>query len=143
MSDLKSLKFTAIPKDNGRNPIFQRRIKLIEQLEHQWKLIDDPGYSRTVVRNTNQNGERVSVEKTLKVRPWWRVDDKGAVVFFVRHGFKPIEFEKGKAGITVASQDKLKDVIATLIAAARGGELDGVLAQASAATTVGKRKKAA
>jgi hypothetical protein len=42
MSDLKSLKFTAIPKDNGRNQVFQRRIKLIEQLEHQRKLIDDP-----------------------------------------------------------------------------------------------------
>ena len=69
MSDLKSLKFTAIPKDNGRNPIFQRRIKLIEQLEHQRKLVDDPGYIRTVVRNTKQDGQRVAVEKTLKVQP--------------------------------------------------------------------------
>ena len=85
----------------------------------------------------------MSVEKTLKVLPWWRVDEKGTVVFFVRHGFKPIEFEKGKAGIAVASQEKLKEVIATLIGAAKSGELDGVLAQASAATTVGKRKKAA
>jgi hypothetical protein len=41
------------------------------------------------------------------------------VVFFVRLGGKPIEFDKGTSGIAVASVQKLPGVIDTLIAAAR------------------------
>ncbi|MEJ0097738.1 MAG: hypothetical protein WDM84_07205 [Bauldia sp.] len=145
MSDLiKALKFTVIPKDStDRNPVFQRRLKLIERLDDQRKLLDDPAHTRTIQRWTKQDGQRVMTEKRLKVQPWWRTDDKGAVVFFVRHGWKPVEFEKGKAGIAVASQDKLKAVIDTLISATKQGELDAILAQASGSTTVGKQKRAA
>ena len=42
----------------------------------------------------------------------------------IEFGAKPIEFEKGKAGIAVPSKDKLPTVIDTLIAAVRAGELD-------------------
>ena len=38
---------------------------------------------------------------------------------------KPVEFEKGKAGIVVGSRERLPTVIDTLIAAVRAGELDG------------------
>jgi hypothetical protein len=40
----------------------------------------------------------------------------------VKFGAKPIEFEKGKAGIVVPSRDKLPTVIDTLIAAVRAGD---------------------
>ena len=40
-----------------------------------------------------------------------------------KFGAKPIEFEKGKAGIVVSSKDKLPAVIDTLISAVRAGEL--------------------
>ena len=43
----------------------------------------------------------------------------------VYYGTKPIEFEKGKAGIAVASKDKLPALIDALIGAAKAGELDG------------------
>jgi hypothetical protein len=42
----------------------------------------------------------------------------------IKFGAKPIEFEKGKAGIVVPSKDKLPVVIDTLISAVRAGELD-------------------
>jgi hypothetical protein len=63
------------------------------------------------------------------VRPWWRADASGHVVISVYHGTKPIEFEKGKAGIAVASKDKLPALIDGLIGAVRAGELDDILAR--------------
>jgi hypothetical protein len=144
MSVLKSLKFTALPKvSDGRNPVIQRRARLIEQLEDQLKLLADPAHSRTVSRWTTSDGQRVQTEKTVKVHPWWRTDEKGGIVFFVRHGWKTVEFEKGKAGVIVASEDKLKGVIEALITATKAGELDVPLADVSSATTSFQRAKRA
>jgi len=78
-----------------------------------------------------QDGERVPVERRLPVRPWWRTDDKGQVVFFVRLGWKAIEFEKGKAGVVAGSMEKLPEVIDVLIGAVRAGELDSIFEQAT------------
>jgi hypothetical protein len=47
----------------------------------------------------------------------------GSLVFFVRLGGKPIEFEKGKSGTAVASVEKLSGMFDALIAAVRNGEL--------------------
>ena len=105
-------------------------------------LLKDPAYIRVVQRWTKKDGERVPVERKLTVRPWWRVDEKGQVVFFVRHGWKPIEFEKGKAGVVVGSKEKLPGVIDTLIGAVRAGELDPILEQAKAARPAAKKKAA-
>lgn len=60
----------------------------------------------------------------------------------VKFGAKPVEFEKGKAGVVVGPKDKLPAVIDTLIAAIRAGELDDVFSQAAKAGAVGKPKKA-
>ena len=43
---------------------------------------------------------------------------------FHKFSGKPVEFDKGKSGIAVASVEKLPGVIDTLIAAVRTGELD-------------------
>jgi hypothetical protein len=72
------------------------------------------------------------VEGRLPVHPWWRTEEKGQIVFFVRLGWKPSEFEKGKAGIVAGSMDKLPEVIDVLIGAVRAGELEPVLEQARA-----------
>jgi hypothetical protein len=60
----------------------------------------------------------------------------------VKFGAKPVEFEKGKAGIVVGSKDKLPAVIDALIAAVRAGELDEVFSQAAKAGGIGKKKAA-
>ena len=77
-----------------------------------------------------RDGERVLTEKKLPVPAWWRTDEKGQVVFFVRVGWKPIEFEKGKVGIVAGSIEGLPEVIDMLIEAVRAGELDALLDQA-------------
>jgi hypothetical protein len=73
------------------------------------------------------DGQRQAVTKQQAVRPWWKTDPAGQVVMSIKFGAKPLEFEKGKAGIVVPSKDKLPVVIDTLISAVRAGELDELL----------------
>ena len=61
----------------------------------------------------------------------------------IKFGARPIEFERGKAGIVVPSKERLPAVIDTLIAAVRAGELDDLFSQAAKAGTIGKARKAA
>jgi hypothetical protein len=60
-----------------------------------------------------------------------------------KFGARPIEFEKGMAGIVVPSRDKLPAVIDTLISAVRAGELDELFNQAAKTVSIGKARKAA
>ncbi len=138
---LKSLTFTTFPNSN-RNPVDGRRAKTIARLEEQKRLLADPSHVRTVKRWVKINGEKSLIEKQQRVYPWWRPGQNGSVVFFIRLGGKPIEFEKGKAGIAVTAADKLPEVIDAVIAAVRNGELDDALAQSSKSRPMPKRKVA-
>jgi hypothetical protein len=132
MTSLKSLTFTTLPKSTV-NPTLDRRTKIIARLEEQKALLRDSGYMRTVrVWGKSDSGERAMIEKKQRVLPWWSAQSNGTYVFFVRAGWKPVEFEKGRAAIAVPSMDKLPSVIDTVIAAVRAGELDDQLAHASA-----------
>jgi Family of unknown function (DUF6641) len=142
MPVLKSLSFTALPKSTN-DPVQQRRAKFVAKLEEQKLLLKDPKHIRTVQRWTKVNGERQATTKQQAVRPWWKTDPSGHVVMSVKFGAKPIEFEKGKAGIAVGSKEKLPAVIDALIAAIRAGELDDLFSQASKTGAIGKPRKAA
>jgi hypothetical protein len=142
MPVLKSLSFTALPKSNS-DPAQLRRAKFVEKLEEQKLLLKDPNHVRTVQRWTKVDGQRQATTKQQAVRPWWKTDPAGQVVMSVKFGAKPIEFEKGKAGIVVPSKDKLPAVIDTLIAAVKAGELDDLFGHAAKTGSVGKARKAA
>ncbi|UQR63497.1 hypothetical protein LRP30_43500 [Bradyrhizobium sp. C-145] len=142
MPILKSLSFTALPKA-GNDPVQMRRTKFITKLEEQKLLLNDPNHVRTVQRWTKVNGERQATTKQQAVRPWWKTDASGQVVMAIKFGAKPIEFEKGKAGIVVGSKDKLPAVIDALIGAVRAGELDEHFSQAAKTGGIGKSRKAA
>lgn len=143
MTHLKSLSFTAVPR-GGDNPVLARRAKLIARLEDQIALAKDPSYAPTVQRRVKgEDGAKRAIDVTRTVRPWWRTDVTGAIVLTIRYGLKPIEFEKGKAGIAVPSKDKLAGVIQTLIEAARAGELDETLSAHTKTRGAPKTKRAA
>jgi hypothetical protein len=129
MPILKSLTFTNLP-NHSRDPVANRRAKLVSRLEEQRQLLLDPSYLRVSQRWTGKGDDRRQVEKKQPVRPWWRTDPAGKVVMCVYHGTKPIEFEKGKAAIAVPSRDKLPALIDNLIDAARAGELDELVMRA-------------
>lgn len=132
---LKSLNFTTFQKPSA-NPTLDRRTRVIAHLEEQKLLLADAGYQRTVKTwKKNETGEKSLVETKQRVLPWWSVQPNGSYAFCVRSGWKPIEFEKGKAAIAVPSLEKLPSIIDTLITAVRNGELDEQLAQAAKQST--------
>jgi hypothetical protein len=55
---------------------------------------------------------------------------------------KPLEFEKGKAGVVAGTREKLPGVIDTLIGAIRAGELDPMLEQTRTIRPAPKKKTA-
>ena len=142
MPVLKSLTFTAVPT-RGYDPVSVRRAKLVSRLEEQRLLLSDPSHVRTVQRWTGKGDDRRQTEKKQRVRPWWRNDPTGAIVMAVFYGAKPIEFEKGKAGIAVASKDKLPALLDTLLAAAKAGEFDELMSRMGKPFGAAKTKRAA
>ena len=142
MPVLKSLTFTAVPA-RSQDPAANRRAKLVARLEEQRLLFQNHAYVRVVQRWTGKGDERRQVEKQQRVKAWWRIDGAGNVVFSVYYGTKPIEFEKGKAGIAVASKDKLPALIDALIGAAKAGEMDGLMAASGRPVGAPKARKAA
>jgi hypothetical protein len=137
-SALKGLSFTALPQATI-DPVTDRRTRVIAKLEEQKLLLADPAYLRTVKTTQKKDGEKTVVETKQKVSKWWRPAPTG-YAFFVRAGVKPLEFERGKAAVAVASLEKLPAVIDTLIMAVKTGELDQQLA-ASAKPVGGKKTK--
>ena len=142
MPVLKSLTFTAVPA-RSQDPSAHRRDKLVARLEEQRLLMQNPAYVRVAQRWVGKGDDRRQVEKQQRVRPWWRVDAAGNIVMSVFYGTKPIEFEKGKAGIAVASKDKVPALIDALIDAAKAGELDGLMAASGRPVRAPKARKAA
>src|SRR3974390_3206475 len=141
MASFKSLTLTALPQIQA-DPVMDRRNRTIAHLEEQKRLLQDPSYTRAIKIWTEKDGERQQIEKKQRVFPWWRILPNGSAVLSIRVAQKPIEFDKGKAGIAVASADKLPGVIDTLISVIRNGELDEQLAQASKEVPSKKKKVA-
>jgi len=147
MNTLKSLTFTVLPQPFVHSPKFARRQRLIERLEEQRRLAQDPTFIPVVKRwKKTADGSKALVDHPRRLKPWWKADEKGFVVLTVRSGFKTLEFEKGKGAIAVGTMDRLDGVFLTLMAAAKAGELDAVLELASGAGDgrgVPRRAKAA
>ena len=143
MNTLKSLTFVQAPPKTPNNPTFHRRERLVQRLEEQLELAKNPSFVPVITRwKKDEDGAKRPIEHHRRIKPWWKADEKGFVVLTVRYGFKPLEFEKGKAAIAVGTVEKLEGVLKTLIAATRSGELDGLL-EASTALGKAKAKKAA
>jgi hypothetical protein len=131
MTSLKSLNIVPLPESGG-NPTLERRARIVARLEEQKLLLNDSTYMRSVRSwSKGDDGKKVLAETKQRVLPWWNAQPNGSFVFFIRSGWKPIEFEKGKAAIAVPSMERLPAIIDTLITAVRNGELDEQLAQAS------------
>ena len=141
MPVLKSLTFTTIPL-RRHDPVEGRRAKLVARLAEQKALLQNPAFVRVVQRWAGKGDERRQVDKQQRVRPWWRTDAGGGVIMSVYYGTKPIEFEKGKAGIAVASKEKLPTLIDTVIKAAMDGEFDELMARMSKPVPQKSRKSA-
>ena len=147
MAHLQSLTFTVAPQQIARNPKLVRRQRLMDRLEEQQKLVADPAFTVLVRRWVKDpDGIKQPVDRHRRVKPWWKADGAGNLVLVLKTGLKTLEIEKGKPGIVVGAKGRLEAVLTTLIAAAKAGELDGLLEAASGSGDgrgVPKRAKAA
>lgn len=139
MSVLKSLTLVAMPKIDRRDPKFQRRRKLIVQLEQQRELALDPNFvvARKKWKN-DENGVKQLVDSPKRVKRWWGEDEKGGLILTVRYGSKPLALAPGKDAVAVGDSEQLVGVIDAVIAATKAGELDDVMA---ATQSVGQKPK--
>ena len=146
MSHLKSLTLTIAPYQKERDPKLIRRQRLIERLEEQQKLVDDPNFTVLVRRWIKDlEGVKQPIDRQRRIKPWWKADANGSLVLILKNGLKTIEIEKGKPGIVVGPPARLEPILGTLIAATKAGELDAALevASGSGGRGVSRGKKAA
>lgn len=140
MSNLSKLTVKTVARAITRDPIEQRRQKLVlgvnEQLKVHAAAIDGKDYE--VERKSwtkNEQGEKVLVERMRKVRPWFFEQDGGWYVQ-CKYGNRTIGLGGGNA-VFVKSLKDVKGALTTLLAAAQAGELD------AAVTKVLSKRKAA
>ena len=132
MSHLKSLTLTIAPYQKERDPKLIRRQRLIERLEEQQKLVDDPNFTVLVRRWIKDlEGVKQPIETQRRIKPWWKADANDSLVLILKNGLKTIEIEKGKPGIVVGPPARLEPILGTLIAATKAGDLDAALEAAS------------
>jgi hypothetical protein len=134
MGVLGKLKIVALAPKVKASAEQDRRAKLIGQLDEQKKKIEGvlagTPYQRTKqVWIDGDDGSRTRVERPVRARQWWLVGANGVVQFGLRYGAVPLELQPGKTAIEVAKLADLPAVIATLIEAVAGGELDAAMAQ--------------
>ncbi len=129
---LSTLKVIDRPKIEAKPPILGKRMKLIDRLEEQLAMakamLDKTPFEafREKSFKDPETGERKTIRKRRSVRPWY-YDSNEHYYIEIKVGLKAIELEKGKTAIDVGPQDKLLEVISTIIKAVEKGELDNHL----------------
>jgi predicted nicotinamide N-methyase len=135
---LAALKFTTAKKPAQLSPIQSRRSKFIAKLEQQILLANALAEGRTYAPTKTKvvvdeaSGEKRSVETAKRMKQWWFATDNGKLALTVRYGAKVLELVKGKNAIEVASASDLVKTLTLVKTAAGAGELDDVIAAASA-----------
>ena len=146
MSTLNKLKLVEAQKPTALPAIVVRRNKLSDKLWEQLQLArsQQSGEAfapvrRKLVRNT-ETGERVMIDASKRVRPWWFTGENGKVCFSVRYGSRVLDIAKGKNAIEIASMNDLIAVIETVKSAVETGELDAQIEAASGSLKAGFKK---
>ena len=141
MSMLANLKLVTSKREQGTNPVLQRRNKLSVKISDQILLAeakrDGRTYAPTRLKTAMNKvtGERTTFESQKLIREWWYINGAGKINLVVKYGSKPIAFDaKGaKNAIEVNSGDELIVALKTIKAAVDAGELDQQIESASSA----------
>lgn len=139
MTILKSLNLIVAPTNARMSPKLRRRQSLIERLEEQKALAQDPQFKimkRRWIKDANGIKQPIDIQKRIK--PWWRADATGSLYLTLKSGLKTLVLDKGMTAVAVGSEGKLEAVLDALLAAAKAGELDGAL-EASGKPSSGRK----
>jgi hypothetical protein len=128
MKHLSKLKLVAAQQRRALGKLEQRREKLIRKLEEQLAMAEallsgDRYQSLRKVWQTNDQGERVRIERPKRVRPWYWLNAAG-FFFSVYYGSKLIKLDGEMTAISLGTRAELPAAIHAVIEAVRAGELD-------------------
>jgi len=79
------------------------------------------------VRQKDDTGNSVSVEREKRLRPWYWHDIDGKWFLELRHGTVVLTLAKDQNAIKVGTKDKLVTTIETVMEAVKAGELDAAM----------------
>lgn len=147
MGVLDKLKIVALAPKLKRSVEQDRRVKLVEQLTEQLKIVEaalgGAAYQRSkAVWITDDAGNRTKAQRPVKLRQWWAVGDKGTVQFGLRYGAVPLEVKAGMSAVEVSKLADIPLLIKALVQAVDQGELDAAIDAVTAARK-GKSKRGA
>ena len=137
MSSISKLKLITSKRERAVSPIVLRRTKLAQKLDEQLQLataqkegrLYAPKRIKTV---TNDNGERVAIETTKRVKEWYWTTANNKINLAVRYGSKTLTLNaKGANCIELSTDDELLATLAMLKDAVIAGELDDAISNAS------------
>ena len=128
MKHLQKLKLVAQQQQRLLTKVEQRRAKLTSKLEEQLALADalikgDRYEPLRRVWVTNDNGERIRIERPKRVRPWFWLNAAGCF-FSVYYGSKLLKLDGEMTAVSLGDRSELPDTIRAIIEAVRAGELD-------------------
>ena len=129
MSHLAKLKIVAQQQKRLQSKTEHRRGKLLEKLDDQLAMVQALISGEVFSRNrriwqTNEDGQRVLVDRPKRMRPWYWMSGAGGCYFSVWYGSKVLELKPGMTAIQVNRREDLPDAIRAIMDAVRQGELD-------------------
>ncbi len=147
MSHLSKLTIVAQNAKRNQSKGEHRRAKLLEKLGDQLSMIEAQISGATFTRmrrvwDKDENGQRVLVDRTKRMRPWYWMSGAGGCYFSVWYGSKVLELKPGMTAIQVAKREELPDAIRSVIEAVQAGELDAQIEASADKGTAELRRKA-
>jgi hypothetical protein len=128
MKLLSKFSFSEYTRHNNSNPKFNRRRKLVAKIDEQILLATESNFAPTKIKwLKDAEGVEQKVEVPKRIKQWWNESRDGKVQLTIRYGSKPIEFEKGKCAISVATLADVSPTLETVKLAVENGELDDLL----------------
>ena len=129
MSHLSKLKIVAQAQKRLQSKTEQRRAKLLEKLDDQLSMVQALIAGELFTRHrrvwqTNDEGDRVLIERVKRTRAWYWMSGAGRCYFSAWYGSKIIELKPGMTAIQVNKREDLPDAIRSVMDAVRQGELD-------------------
>jgi hypothetical protein len=143
MAVLSALKLVSATRTQIKDPVVQRRNKLVEKLQEQLMIAESkltgrvyaPTKIRTVV---DELGDRTTIEVPKKVREWFWMGEGGKVNMSIKYGAATLYLNgKNATAIELPSMDELVSVIKSLKVAVLDGEFDKAIESATKATREG------
>ena len=108
MQLLKSLKLVHYEHPTHRSPRLHRRHKLLAKLAEQLQLARNSDYQPTKTQyGSDADGNLTAVQRSKRIRRWWRVGADGTVQLTIRYDSKPLELAKGMDAVELVRMNWL------------------------------------